>query len=154
MKQLLAAIACVAITLFSAGAAADAVNRGTDAQAEALVKRAIAYYQKNGREKSMDEFSKSPGAFVDRDLYVTVLTMQADSLAHINPKMRGKNTMDYRDPDGKYAIRERTQMAARDGKGWQEFKFFNPMTKKIEIKHTYFEKYDNLIFSAGAFRPE
>jgi len=154
MKHLLAAIACVAITLFSAGAAADAVNRGTDAQAEALVKRAIAYYQKNGREKSMDEFSKSPGAFVDRDLYVTVLTMQADSLAHINPKMRGKNTMDYRDPDGKYAIRERTQMAARDGKGWQEFKFFNPMTKKIEIKHTYFEKYDNLIFSAGAFRPE
>ena len=154
MKQLLAAIACVAITLFSAGAAADAVNRGTDAEAEALVKRAIAYYQKNGREKSMDEFSKSPGAFVDRDLYVTVLTMQADSLAHINPKMRGKNTMDYRDPDGKYAIRERTQMAVRDGKGWQEFKFFNPMTKKIEIKHTYFEKYDNLIFSAGAFRPE
>jgi len=154
MKHLLAAIACVAITLFSAGAAADAVNRGTDAQAEALVKRAIAYYQKNGREKSMDEFSKSPGAFVDRDLYVTVLTMQADSLAHINPKMRGKNTMDYRDPDGKYAIRERTQMAARDDKGWQEFKFFNPMTKKIEIKHTYFEKYDNLIFSAGAFRPE
>jgi len=154
MKHLLAAIACVAITLFSAGAAADAVNRGTDAEAEALVKRAIAYYQKNGREKSMDEFSKSPGAFVDRDLYVTVLTMQADSLAHINPKMRGKNTMDYRDPDGKYAIRERTQMAARDGKGWQEFKFFNPMTKKIEIKHTYFEKYDNLIFSAGAFRPE
>lgn len=154
MKQLLAAIACVAITLFSTGAAADTVNRGTDAEAEALVKRAIAYYQKNGREKSMDEFSKSPGAFVDRDLYVTVLTLQADSLAHINPKMRGKNTMDYRDPDGKYAIRERTQMAARDGKGWQEFKFFNPMTKKIEIKHTYFEKYDNLIFSAGAFRPE
>jgi len=80
--------------------------------------------------------------------------MQADSLAHINPKMRGKNTMDYRDPDGKYPIKERTEIAQREGKGWQEFKFFNPMTKKIEIKRTYFEKYDNLIFSSGAFRPE
>jgi hypothetical protein len=27
------------------------------------------------------------------------------------------------------------------------------MTKQIEMKRTYFEKYDNLIFSAGAFRP-
>ena len=160
MKQPLATIAaCLAIVaglamaLLSPHVAAADVSRGTDAEAEALVKRAIVYYQKNGREKSMDEFSKSPGPFVDRDLYVTVLTMSADSLAHINPKMRGKNTMDYRDPDGNFPIRERTQVAAKDGKGWQEFKFFNPMTKQIEMKHTYFEKYDNLIFSAGAFRP-
>ena len=154
MKKLLAIAAGIAIGLFSLAAGAADVSRGTDAEAEALVKRAIAYYQKNGREKSMDEFSKSPGPFVDRDLYVTVLTMNADSLAHINPKMRGRNTMDYRDPDGKYAIRERTEIAKRDGKGWQEFKFFNPMTKAIEIKHTYFETYDNLIFSSGAFRPK
>ena len=153
MKKLLAVIACLAVGMLSMGAHA-AGERGTEAEAEALVKRAIAYYQKNGREKSVEEFSKSPGPFVDRDLYVTVLTMQADSLAHINPKMRGKNTMDYRDPDGKYPIKERTEIAQREGKGWQEFKFFNPMTKKIEIKRTYFEKYDNLIFSSGAFRPE
>ena len=153
MKRLLAVIACFAIGLFSTTAFATN-DRGTEPEAEALVKRAIAYYKKNGREKSMEEFSKSPGPFVDRDLYVTVLTMQADSLALINPKMRGKNTMDYRDPDGKYPIRERTQIAERDGKGWQEFKFVNPVTLKIEVKRTYFEKYDNLIFSSGAFRPQ
>lgn len=154
MKQLLAAIACFAIGVLSIHSANAAGDRGTEAEAEALVKRAIVYYQKNGREKSMDEFSKSPGPFVDRDLYVTVLSMQADSLAHINPKMRGHNTMDYRDPDGKFPIRERTQVAQRDGKGWQEFKFVNPVTKKIEVKRTYFEKYDNLIFSSGAFRAQ
>ena len=153
MKKIGALIACIATTLIGFAAVAAEPQRGTPAEAEALVKRAIVYYQKNGREKSMDEFSKSPGPFVDRDLYVTVLTMNADSLAHINPKMRGKNTMDYRDPDGNFPIRERTQVAAKDGKGWQEFKFFNPMTKQIEMKRTYFEKYDNLIFSAGAFRP-
>lgn len=153
MKRLLATIACALVGLLSLHAAADA-DRGTPAEAEALVKKAIAYYKKNGREKSMNEFSRSPGPFVDRDLYVTVLTMQADSLAHINPKMRGRNTMDYRDPDGKFPIRERTEIAKRDGKGWQEFKFVNPVTMKIEIKKTYFETYDNLIFSAGAFRAQ
>ena len=130
-----------------------AADGGTQDEARALVKRAVAYYHKVGRDKAMAEFSRTDGAFVDRDLYVTVLTMNADSLAHINPKMRGKNTMDYRDPDGNFPILERTQVAAKDGKGWQEFKFFNPMTKQIEMKRTYFEKYDNLIFSAGAFRP-
>lgn len=153
MKRLLAVIACSLLGLISLHIEASA-DRGTDAEAEALVKKAIAYYKKNGREKSMDEFSKSPGPFVDRDLYVSVLTMQADSLAHINAKMRGRNTMEYRDPDGKFPIRERTEIAKRDGKGWQEFKFVNPVSMKIEVKHTYFETYDNLIFSAGAFRAQ
>ena len=152
MRQLFKLIACLAIGLLAIRA--DAAERATPAEAEALVKRAIVYYQKHGKQKSLDEFSRSPGPFVDRDLYVTVLTMDGDSLAHINPKMRGRNMLDYRDVDGKYAIRERTQLAQKQGTGWHEFKFFNPMTKKVEIKRNYVETYDKLIFSAGAFRPE
>jgi len=152
MNRLFAVIACLVTGLVTFAAAA--ADRGTPAEAEALVKKAIAYYQKVGREKAMDEFSKAPGPFVDRDLYVTVMTMQGDSLAHINPKQRGKNMIEFRDPDGKYAIKERVQIAQKDGKGWHEFKFFNPMTKHIEIKRNYLEVYDNLLFSAGAFRPE
>jgi len=152
MKQLLTLIACLAMGLVSIRA--DAADRGTEAEAEALVKRAIVYYQKQGKQKALEEFSKSPGPFVDRDLYVTVLTMEGDSLAHINPKMRGRNMMEFRDSDGKYAIKERTQLAQTQGKGWHEFKFFNPMTKKVETKRNYVDTYDNLVFSAGAFRPE
>lgn len=152
MKQLFKLIACLAIGLLSIRA--DAADRATPAEAQALVKRAIVYYQKHGKQNALDEFSKSPGPFVDRDLYVTVLTMEGDSLAHINPKMRGHNMMEYRDVDGKYPIRERTELARKEGNGWHEFKFYNPMTKAIEVKRNYFETYDNLVFSAGAFRPQ
>jgi signal transduction histidine kinase len=152
MKNLLASIACIAIGLFSI--ASVAAERATPAEAEALVKKAIVHYKKVGKDKAMDDFSKNPGPFVDRDLYVTVLTMQGDSLAHINPKQRGHNMIDYRDSDGKYAIKERLEIAKAQGKGWHEFKFFNPMTKQIEIKRNYIETYDNLVFSAGAFRPQ
>jgi cytochrome c len=153
MKTLLNLIASVAIGLASIGAHADA-DRGSAVEAEALVKKAIAYYQKNGKDKAMEEFSRSPGPFVDRDLYVTVLTMQGDSLAHINPKQRGKNMLDFRDTDGKYAIKERIEIAKAHRTGWHEFKFANPVTKKIEVKRNYIEVYDNLVFSAGAFRPQ
>jgi signal transduction histidine kinase len=151
MKRLFAALLAFALALFSIpGFAQDA--RATEPEAEAMVKKAIAFYKKNGKEKALAEFQKNPGPFVDRDLYVTVYTMNADSLSHINPKMVGKNMMELRDADGKYHIKERMEAAAKGNSGWQDFKFFNPVSKKIEPKRMYWEKYDNLVFACGAYK--
>ncbi|QJR15248.1 cache domain-containing protein [Usitatibacter palustris] len=126
--------------------------RATTADAEAMVKKAIAHYKKNGKEKAIADFNKNPGPFVDRDLYVTVYTPDAMALAHINPKMVGKNMMELRDGDGKYHIKERMEAAQKAEKGWQDFTFFNPVSKKIEPKRMYWEKHDGLIFACGAYK--
>ena len=152
MKKILALLAMLVVSL--AVHAADDPGRASPAEAEAMVKKAIAYYKKNGKEKAMPEFMKNPGPFVDRDLYVTVYDMQANDLAHINPKMVGKNMMDLRDADGKYHIKERMEAAQKGTSGWQDFKFFNPVSKRIEPKRMYWEKYDNLVFACGAYKPE
>ena len=125
---------------------------GTPAQAEAMVKKAIAHYKKIGKEKAIADFNKNPGPFVDRDLYVTVYTPNADALAHINPKMVGKNMMELRDGNGKYHIKERMEAAQKAEHGWQDFTFFNPVSKKIEPKRMYWEKHDGLIFACGAYK--
>ena len=153
MKKILALLATLVVSLAVHAADTDK-SRATPAEAEAMVKKAVAYYKKNGREKSMAEFMKNPGPFVDRDLYVTVYDMQANDLAHINPKMVGKNMMDLRDADGKYHIKERMEAAQKGTAGWQDFKFFNPVSKRIEPKKMYWEKYDNLVFACGAYKPE
>lgn len=151
MKRLFAALLALALALFSMpGFAQEA--RASEPEAEAMVKKAIAFYKKNGKEKALAEFQKNPGPFVDRDLYVTVYTLNADSLSHINPKMVGKNMMDLRDADGKYHIKERMEAAQKGTSGWQDFKFFNPVSKKIEPKRMYWEKYDNLVFACGAYK--
>jgi hypothetical protein len=49
-------------------AAAAAGEFGTLDEATALVKKAVAYADRNGAPKAFEEFSKSPGPFVDRDL--------------------------------------------------------------------------------------
>jgi hypothetical protein len=154
MKRLFAVLATLALPLFALQSHAQQYDRASVAEAEAMVKKAIAYYKKNGKEKSLPEFSKSPGPFVDRDLYVTVYNAQGDALAHVNPKMVGKNMMDLRDADGKYHIKERMEASQKATSGWQEFKFYNPVTKKIEPKRMYWEKYDNLVFACGAYKPE
>jgi cytochrome c len=150
----LTALAAPAIAQTAAPAApAAAVSYGTVQEAEAMVKKAVAFYKKNGKDKSLAEFQKSPGPFVDRDLYVTVYDLEGNALSHINPKMVGKNMMDLRDPSGKYHIKERIESARKDNSGWQDFSFFNPQTKKVEPKRMYWEKHDNLVFAAGAYKP-
>ena len=143
-----AALACLAF-----GAAADE-QRATPAEAEALVKKAVAHYKKVGKEKALADFTKKDGGFIDRDLYVTVYNFDGVALAHINPKFIGKNMLDLRDEKGKYHIKERIELAQKNGSGWQDLAGrVNPKTLKLEDKKMYYEKFDNLVFAAGAYKP-
>lgn len=153
MKRFIALVATLLVAAFAAHAQ-DKVKYATPAEAEALVKKAVLYYQKNGKDKALVEFTKNPGPFINKDLYVTVYDMKANCLAHVNPKMVGKNMMDLRDANGKYHIKERMEQAAVKDSGWQDFTFFNPQTKRVEPKQMYWEKHDNMVFAAGAYKPE
>ena len=153
MKRLCALMFVAMAGLLPASAAGPG-ERATTAEAEALVKKAIDYYKKNGRDKALAEFSKPAGKFVDRDLYVTVYTLDGKCLSHINDRVIGKNMWDQRDVDGKYFTRERLEASKTQPSGWQDFKFFNPVTKKIEPKRQYWERHDDLVFAAGAYRQD
>lgn len=152
MKRLLASIASLAILLLPLQAPA-APERGSLEEAQAMVRNAIEFYKANGQKKALAEFSRLGGKFVDRDLYVTVYTQDGICLANINAKIIGKNMIDMRDGDGKYFVRERLEASKSQPSGWQEFKFFNPVSKKIEDKRQYWERFDNLVFATGAYKP-
>jgi len=153
MFRILAACFVAAGLAFPAAAAEP--ERTTPEQAQALVKKAIAHYKAVGPQKALADFSdKSNAEWVKGDRYVNVYDMDGKCLAHVNEKTIGKNMIDLRDVDGKYLIKERVDRAKGEGKGWQDYKFYNPATKKVEPKHMYFEKHDNVIFAAGAYLPE
>ena len=153
MKQFLFAMLVASIGLVSGSSALAASDHATPAEAEAMVKKAVAYMKKNGKDKALAEFNKPNGQFVDRDLYVTVYDFQGNNLAHINPKMVGKNMMELRDPDGKPHIKERIEMAKKQDSGWHDFKYMNPVSKQVEPKTMYFERVGDLIVAAGAYKP-
>ena len=150
MKKILALLAALMAGLALQVHAAD---RATADEAEALVKKAIVFYDRNGRDKALAEFQKQPGPFVDRDLYVTVYTMDGTALSHINHKMVGKNFIDVRDGDGVYFLRDRLEAAKTKDSGWQDYKYFNPVSKKIEPKTMYWQRHDGIVFAAGAYKP-
>jgi signal transduction histidine kinase len=119
----------------------------------AMVKRVIQYMKANGKEKTIAEVNNINGQFRDRDLYITINTLDMVTLAHgANPKMQGKNLIDLQDADGKYFMRERQQLVKKSGKGWQDYKFVNPVTKQIEPKAMYFERYEDVVINCGIYK--
>lgn len=127
--------------------------KGTKAEAQAMVKKAIAFYQANGQEKTFKEINNKSGQFTKEDLYVIVYDMTGVCVAHgFNLKQIGKNLMNVKDSDGVYYIKERVQIANTKGSGWQDYKFTNPVTFKVEDKTVYVEKFGNYIFGCGAYK--
>lgn len=150
MKKLIGMLMILSLMLVSAAFAAE---KGTPAEAEAMVKKAITYIKANGKDKAFAEFSNPKGQFTDRDLYIFVYDMNGKCVAHgQNARMVGKDLSDLTDADNKPFVKERIEIAKSKGKGWQNYKFSNPTTKKVEGKTAYIEKYEDVIVGSGAYK--
>jgi signal transduction histidine kinase len=105
----------------------------TKDEAVAMVNKAVAFYKKEGADKAFAAFDKKPGDFTDRDLYVLVYSTSGKVLAHgSNVKLVGKDMSEATDVDGKPYVKERLALAAKQKTFWQDYKFTNPVSKKIE----------------------
>jgi cytochrome c len=130
-----------------------AEDLATTKDAEMMVHRAVAFLKSVGKEKAFAAFSDPNGQFRYRDLYVMVYDLDGRCLAHGAKKERvGKVLIDEKDADGKAFVRERIAIAKKAGKGWQEYKFQNPVSKKIEDKAAYLELVDGVIVMSGAYK--
>jgi len=49
-------------------------------------------------------------------------------------------------------VKERIALVKAKGKGWQDYKFTNPVSKKIEGKTAYIELCDGMIFGCGVYK--
>ena len=139
------------VSLSPAALAAD--EYATTKDAEQLVRRAATYLNKVGRAKALAAFNDRKGAFAYRDLYVFAYDLDGTCLAHpTKPERVGKNNLADKDPDGKLFVKERIEIVKKSGKGWQEYKFHNPATNKVEQKVAYFELADGVLLVAGAYK--
>ncbi len=137
----------------SAMTSAYAEDFATAEQAQAMVKKAVAHIKTDGAAKAYANFSAKKPEFIDRDLYVVVYDLTGSVLAHgQNEKMVGKNLIDLKDPDGKAFVRERVDMAKTQADFWQDYKFVDPVTKKVLPKTMYCERLNDTAVCAGVYK--
>ena len=129
-------------------------GNATKDDAVATVKKGIAFIKANGKDKGYAEVSNKEGQFIDRDLYLVVYGLDGKCLAHgANEKQVGKDLIELTDIDGKYFVKERVALVKSKPAGvWQEYKFTNPVSKKIEPKLMYCEKLGDTAVCGGIYK--
>ena len=146
--------ALLAAAIATLSGAAPAAERASRDEAQAMVKKGVAFWKANGDEKTFAAISDKAGQFIDRDLYLVVYGLDGVVRAHgANPKMIGRNLMDMTDMDGKPYVKERVEMAQKQASFWQDYKFTDPLTKKVEPKQSYCERIDKNILCGGIYKP-
>jgi signal transduction histidine kinase len=116
--------------------------------------KAVALLKQAGPDKAFAAFGDPANKdFHDRDLYVFVRSMDGNTVAHgANKAMIGHTSLDLKDADGKLYNKEMIDLATSKGNGWVDYRWVNPVNKKIEPKSSYIEKVGDYVVGAGFYK--
>jgi cytochrome c len=147
-------LALIALVLAAPDIASAEASHGTADEAKAMVEKAVAYIKDVGAEKAFQAFGDpSNKDFHDRDLYIFVRSMDGNTVAHgANKGMIGHTSLELKDADGKLYNKEMIELAQSKGSGWVEYRWVNPMDKKIEQKASFIEKTGDFVVGAGFYK--
>ena len=152
MKRTITAL-LTATLLATGGLAVAAAEFATGAEAQAMVKKGTTFIKSNGKDKGYAEISNKDGQFADRDLYLTVYGLDGTVHAHgANEKMVGKNLIGLKDIDGKEFVKERVEMAKAKASFSQDYKFTDPLSKKVLPKTMYCDRLDDTVVCGGVYK--
>lgn len=138
--------------LLAAAVAARAGDGSATAdEAVAMVKRGVAHLKAAG-SKGHADITRRDSVFKDRDLYLVVYGLDGQVRAHgAQPQLVGRNLLDVRDVDGRPFVRERVELAQVKASFWQDYKFVNPVSRRVEPKRAYCERLDDSIVCGGIY---
>ena len=150
MKRLFVAVIVVVFVIVSFGLT---FAGGTADEAKALVEKAKAYCQANGKETCLKEFNNPKGQFYKGELYIFAYDMNGVVIANpANQKLVGVNAMEIPDVDGKMFRKEGIALANKNGSGWTDYKYKNPQSGKVEQKTSYLVKVGDIVVGCGIYK--
>jgi cytochrome c len=128
------------------------IPRASAEQARKMLNRA-SIAVKNDPKSAFKEFADLGGKYIEDDLYVFVVNMNDMHFrAHgATPRLVGSDASTLADSNGKPIIREMVSLVKKKGQGELDYVWRNPVTKKMEDKHTYVRKVDNFLVGVGYY---
>lgn len=130
-----------------------AADEATKDDAMSLSQKAADMARADGVEKTLSVINSQAAPFNDPLRYVTVTTQEGKSIGNSgNPKMVGKDMIDITDVDGKPFIKEMIALSKEKGKFSQEYKFTDPVSKKIRPKEVFCDTVEKVIFCSGYYK--
>lgn len=109
----------------------------------AFVEAAASYARVYGRNIAIEDFMDLEGPFVREEVYIFAADFNGTSLAlPFLPSAVGTNRLDLQNSEGVYINREMRSIA-KNGSGFFEYLWTNPLTGEAEPKTSYVTKVDD-----------
>ena len=136
-------------------ASATAGERGTPAEAKAMLQKAVAHYKAVGRTQALADFNGKKAPFGDRDLYVFCIGPDHVEVANGGfPSYVGVSADAVKDAKGKPVGRTMWEVGSSKGEGSVEYEWLNPVTHKTEAKVSFVQKVGEDVCGVGAYEPK
>ncbi len=120
-----------------------------------LVRRGVAHLRAVGKERACDDFDDPRGSYIFGEFYISAFDVRGVRMANgLDPASRGEHIYEIQDADGKQHVRAIIEKAKARGKGWEDYKWMNPVTRRVEPKSVYFELIDDVVVTCGIYRAE
>lgn len=120
--------------------------------ARSLLWRAVHEFKSFGSD-AFPRFNSLNGGFIQDDLYVFVIGVE-DGFVYAHggsPRQIGRSVLNLTDAEGKLFIREMIDSVAEAAEADVQYAWRNPLTMKVERKHTYLVRVGNYLIGAGAY---
>ena len=130
-------------------------DRGGADEAKALVAKAADHFKQVGRDTAFHDFADRTGGYIDRDLYVYCTQgLEGKIVFHATtPALVGRDSVGLKDLDGKTFGLDLAAQTMSQGEGEVDYKWVDPITKKIIPKHTFARKVsDNELCAVGYYK--
>ena len=106
-------------------------------RAQSLVKEAVAFAKKNGKDALLKETSQGQGRFHVKsgdELFIFIYDFQGVCLA------------------SGFFFQEMITICKTKGSGWVDYKYPNPKNGKVEAKTSWVENLDGWVVGCGAYK--
>ncbi|MBA1204303.1 calcium channel protein [Pseudomonas capeferrum] len=128
------------------------ISKATPAHARALLDKAVSAITTQP-EQTLSAINSENLAFLQDDLYVFVVDLVTSHfVAHgYNPRLIGTDFRRLKDPTGKPVGVPILAAANQRSAGEYDYQWLNPLTHKVEQKHTYFRRVGNYLVAVGYY---
>ncbi len=143
-------VALFVTTLAVAGPAFGA-NEATPEEAKAMLDRAVKLIQTDGNEKALAAFNDPKGSFRDRDLYVFCYAKDNKKITAHPTVSLGTDVTSIKNSAGESVGKQWAEVAGTGG-GSLEYRWTNPVSKKLQNKVSFFKEAGNQVCGVGAYK--
>ncbi len=128
------------------------ISRATSEQAHTMLQKAAAAVAERP-EQTIDAINSSSVVFLEDDLYVFIVDLRSKRfVAHgFNRRMVRSDFRKLLDPSGQPVGQPMLDLAAENEQGEHSYQWVNPVSRKVETKHSYFRVVGPYLVSVGYY---